>query len=146
MQYVTDNAVSQWVAQQSHEPNAYLPHNLPGEIFEFLAEELANYQKNPERENGLEGMVALTMGIMGAMGTTHTDHMEISNRLQSYIRIYSIERLKRIGIIAQYTPTTLQTIFDDTLSLDLQLDPVWLKDNQESSKEILNSLDHTTEF
>lgn len=136
MQHNTDNTTSQWVITQAATPDFYLPHNLPEDIFQALANELSAYQQDPEKENILEGMVAITMGIMGANGITKTDHEEISQKLHAYIKIYSIERLKRTGIIVSYTPTTLENVFDEDLALDIQFS----RELVEKSPEIVTKL------
>lgn len=136
----SDNPISQWVISKAAQPDSYLPHNLPENIFDAIAEELSAYQQNPEEENVIEGLVAIAMGIMGAQGITQTTHEDITQGLQQYIKIYSIERLKRTNIVTSYSAPTLETIFDENLALDIAFDQDLLQKSPEISKKLFNML------
>lgn len=136
----SSNPTSQWVISKAAQPDSYLPHNLPEEIFDALSTELAKYQLTPEQENVIEGLVAVTMGIMGAQGITQTSHKEITQGLGQYIKIFSVERLKRSGIVTSYSTPTLETIFDENLALDLTFDEELLQKSPEIAKKLFNML------
>lgn len=136
----SNNPTSQWVISNAAQPDSYLPHNLPNEIFDALSSELAEYQLQPDQENVIEGLVAVTMGLIGAQGITQTSHEEITQGLQQYIKIFSIERLKRSGIVTSYSEPTLKSIFDENLALDITFDEELLQKSPEIAKKLFKML------
>lgn len=117
----TDNPLAQYVLSQAATPDAMLPHNLPAEFFEQAQAELEGFKADPEQENVVEGLVALVMGIQAANGATQTTHEEISEMLNLYIQMLSIEKLHRMGIVESYDKPDFTTIFDQDRAIDVKL-------------------------
>lgn len=110
-----------WIQRHQLSAERLMPHSLPEECLTILSDEAEAIKERPDTEDVARGFVSLIMALTALEGKTQITHEEMVPKLQCYLRIFSLEKLKRSGLIKAYEAPTLETVFDDNWQLDVTL-------------------------
>lgn len=102
-------------------PKSLLPHNLENEALELLTLEAEAISKNPNQENVAECFVNIIIALSAVQGNTKVEHSEIADKIAIYLKILSLEKLKRAGLIKHYETPDIKNIFDTSREFDVTL-------------------------
>lgn len=110
-----------WIKDNQLKPENLLPHRLPDSCMEILSAEVEDIKNQVETENLAEGFVSIILQLSAIEGHNHIDHELIVERLDAYIKNFSLEKMKRTGLIKSYEEATLEEIFDTERQMDVTL-------------------------
>ncbi len=99
-----------------------LPHNLPDFCMSELSSEAEKIKERVDEDGVAEGFVNIVMLINGYRGKTSMEHDDIIKDLEIYVKIFSLERLKRLGFVKKYEEPTIDNIFDESREFDVVID------------------------
>lgn len=102
-------------------PESLLPHHLSDTELGILSFEAEAISKNPDQENVAECFVAIVLALSAAQGETKLEHTQIADKIATYLKILSLEKLKRAGLIKDYEKPDCKNIFDTSREFDVTI-------------------------
>ncbi len=113
-----------WIRDVDTRAEDILPHNLPRAHFEILSGELQAIKADPNVDNVAECFVAIILKINGYLGAESIEHTAIVKQLDSYIKIFSVELLKRKGVVKSYELPNIRNILDGDREIDITFETI----------------------
>jgi len=102
-------------------PENLLPHNLPDYCLEGLSVEAEKIEERVDEENLAEGFVSIVLAINAFKGKRALEHDEIVKDLEVLVKIFSLEKLRRMGLVKSYEEPNLENIFDASREFNVTL-------------------------
>jgi hypothetical protein len=115
------NEISKTIESSIQNPQNLLPHKLDESLFLAVDKEIEEIKKDPNKDGVAQNLVNIVLVISSYLGDRALEHEEIARRLQCYIRIFSLQKLKRVGLISDYEPPSLEQVFDEGHELGVSL-------------------------
>ncbi|MFP4486081.1 MAG: hypothetical protein ACLFOC_03920 [Campylobacterales bacterium] len=118
------NDISKTIESSIQNPQNLLPHKLDETLFLAVEKEIEAIKADPNKEGVAQNLVNIILVISSYLGDRALEHEEIARRLQCYIKIFSVEKLKRVGLISAYEPPSLNQIFDENYEFGVTIPQV----------------------
>lgn len=115
------NDISKTIENSIQNPQNLLPHMLDDGLFLAVEKEIEAIKKDPNKDGVAQNLVNIILVISSSLGDRALEHEEIARRLQCYIKIFSVEKLKRVGLISSYEPPSLGELFDENYEFGVTL-------------------------
>lgn len=115
------NDISKTIESSIQNPQNLLPHKLDESLFLAVDKEIEEIKKDPNKDGVAQNLVNIVLVISSYLGDRALEHEEIARRLQCYIRIFSLQKLKRVGLISDYEAPSLEQVFDEGHELGVSL-------------------------